>query len=260
MKNKVALITGGGNGIGRATAYAFADRGAKIVVVDLDEDAGNETAATIRKGGGDAMFIRADVGQGTEVKSVVDKTVATYGRLDYAHNNAGIAMQKFKSTIEYEEEEWNRLIRTNLTGIWLCMKYEIPQMIGQDEKGVIVNTSSVAGLTAIPGSSAYTASKFGVIGVTKAAALEYADQGLRINALCPGHIRTPMVRRIQEQNSESGQAGQMERRNPMKRMGTPEEVANTVIWLCSDAASYITGQAIVVDGGLLAQGFGPPEF
>lgn len=256
---KVALVTGGGVGIGKATALAFAARGARVVVVDIDVHAGTATAGVIKKNGGDAMFVKADVSQAAEVKASIDKTVDAYGRLDYAHNNAGIAMQKFKWTAEYSEEEWNRIIRINLTGVWLCMKYQIPQMLKQEQKGVIVNMSSIAGLTAVPGSSAYTASKFGVIGVTKAAALEYVGKGLRINAVCPGHIRTPMVARIVEQNKETRQAGQMERRNPMKRLGTPEEIAETVIWLCSDASSYITGQAITVDGGLLAQGFGPPE-
>ncbi|HLG40980.1 MAG TPA: SDR family oxidoreductase [Chitinophagaceae bacterium] len=247
FESKVAIVTGGSFGIGRATAIEFAKRGAKVAIVDCIED--NETLNLIKASGGDAMFIKCDVSQNDEVKYMVEKVIATYGRLDYAFNNAGI---EGVSAITHEctEEIWERTIGVNLKGVWLCMKYEIQQMLKKG-KGAIVNTASIAGLVGFQGLPAYTASKHGVIGLTKTAALEYAKLGIRVNAVCPGVIKTPMVDRFTGKNKEAEK--QFENMEPVGRMGLPNEVAEAAIWLCSDAASFITGDAMAVDGGWLAQ-------
>lgn len=248
FEGKVALVTGGGMGIGRATALAFAKEGAKVVIGDILVDAGQETVSMIEEAGGTATFIKADVSKADDVKAMVDKTIETHGRLDFAHNNAGIEGDH-GSLVDCTEENWNRTIDINLKGVWLCMKYEIPHML-ENGGGAIVNTASVAGLVAGEGLPAYFASKHGVVGLTRAAALENAKAGIRVNAVCPGAIRTPMIARIIEAQPEMGEA--MASMHPVGRIGEPEEIAAVVVWLCSDAASFVTGHPMAIDGGLVA--------
>ena len=250
LTGKVALVTGGSSGIGRAAALSFSREGAKVVVADVHVDGGQETVQMIEVSGGEAVFAKADVSKAADVEAMVSKAVETYGRLDCAFNNAGIHTGAKIPTHEYSDEEWNRIISVNLTGVWLCMKREIALMLKQGA-GAIVNTSSAAGLHGVPGAAAYTASKHGVAGLTKAAALEYADQNIRVNAVCPGIIDTPMIRQIIDSNPTPEEA--YIQREPVKRLGTPEEVAEAVVWLCSDAASFVTGLAMPVDGGYVAQ-------
>jgi NAD(P)-dependent dehydrogenase (short-subunit alcohol dehydrogenase family) len=245
---KVALVTGGSSGIGRASALAFAREGAKVVVADVTVEGGEETAALIKKTGGEAIFVKADVAKAVEVEALINKTVATYGRLDCAHNNAGIEGPG-ATTVDYAEEAWDRVIAINLKGVWLCMKYEIPQILKQGV-GAIVNTASTAGLVGYPRGSAYVASKHGVAGLTKTAALEYAKTGVRVNAVCPGAIDTPMMGRITDHRPQ--RAARMAAAEPVGRMGQPEEIAEAVVWLCSDSASFVTGLAMAVDGGITA--------
>jgi NAD(P)-dependent dehydrogenase (short-subunit alcohol dehydrogenase family) len=244
---RVALVTGGSFGIGKATALAFAKNGAKVVIADWIENP--ETLDSIKKLGGDAIFVKCDVSNEKNVKALLKKTISTYGRLDYAFNNAGIE-GKSASIHECSEENWDKTININLKGIWLCMKNEIPEMLKQG-KGVIVNCSSVAGLVGYQGLPAYVASKHGVIGLTKTAALEYANLGIRVNAVCPGVIQTPMIDRLTGKKKELIE--QFTALEPMKRFGRAEEIANTVIWLCSEEASFVTGVAMPVDGGFVAQ-------
>jgi NAD(P)-dependent dehydrogenase (short-subunit alcohol dehydrogenase family) len=247
FKDKVALVTGGTSGIGRATAIAFAEKGAKVVVVDWIEN--EETLNLIKASGGEAIFVKCDVSKATDVKAMVEKTIAAFGRLDYAFNNAGIEGATAK-TSDCTEENFDKTIGVNLKGIWLCMKYEIPEILKQG-KGVIVNCSSVAGLVGFGGLPAYVASKHGVIGLTKTAALEYAKLGIRVNAVCPGVIKTPMMDRLTGSKKEA--EDQFTGLEPVGRMGQPEEIANAVVWLCSDEASFVTGIAMAVDGGFVAQ-------
>ena len=250
LEDKVALVTGGGSGIGRASALAFAGERAKVIVADVDVKGGEETVHMIKQAGGEGTFVRVDVSKAYEVEALISEAVETYGRLDCAHNNAGIdGVRAF--TADCTEENWDRIINTNLKGVWLCMKCEILEMLKQGG-GAIVNTSSVTGLAGGPGRPAYTASKHGVVGLTKSAALEYARAGIRINAVCPGQIRTPMLERFIDGDPEV--EAQVIAREPVGRMGTPQEVAEAVVWLCSDAASFVTGHAMVVDGGMLARG------
>ena len=247
FKNKVALVTGGSSGIGRATALAFAKKGAKVVIADWIES--EETMDLIENLGGEAIFVKCDVSKSADVKALIEKTIATFGRLDFAFNNAGIEGTS-ASTQDCSEENWDKTIGINLKGIWLCMKHEIPVMLKKD-KGVIVNCSSVAGLVGFQGLPAYVASKHGVIGLTKTAALEYAKLGIRVNAVCPGVIQTPMIDRLTGKKKES--INQFAGLEPVGRFGLPEEIANAVIWLCSDEASFVTGIAMPVDGGFVAQ-------
>lgn len=249
VDGKIALVTGAGSGIGRATALVFAREGAKVVVADVVVDGGEETVRLIKAAGGEAIFVKADMAKAAEVETMVQKAVATYGRLDCAHNNAGIEGATGR-TADYREEDWNRVISINLTGVWLCMKYEIAQMLKQGG-GAIVNTASDAGLLGVPQMPAYVASKHGVVGLTKTAALEYAKSGIRVNAVCPGVIKTPMVERITAQRA--GRAERMAAAEPVGRMGKPEEIAEAVVWLCSEAASFVTGLPMPVDGGIAAQ-------
>jgi NAD(P)-dependent dehydrogenase (short-subunit alcohol dehydrogenase family) len=243
---KVAFVTGAGSGIGRATALAFARVGASVAVADIGEQGNQETARLIEQEGGRTLAVRCDVTGGDNVKAALAKTVETFGRLDFAFNNAGIEPKKPAPTADYDEEEWNRIIDIDLRGVFLCMKHEIPLMLKQGG-GAIVNTSSGAGIIGIKGSPAYTAAKHGVIGLTRAAALDYAGQNIRVNAICPGYIATPMMDRFTGGTPE-GRA-EVISEEPIGRMGRPEEIANAVLWLCSDAASFVVGHALVVDGG-----------
>ena len=250
---RVALVTGAASGIGRASALAFARAGAKVAVADVDPLGGAETVRLIEEqegGSHEGLFVRTDVTQPGEVEELVRQTVVRWGRLDYAHNNAGAEGTGAKTHL-YPVDEWRRIIEVNLFGTWLCMKQEIRQMLSQGG-GAIVNTASIAGLVASPASgSAYTASKHGIVGLTKSAALEYAQAGVRINAVCPGVINTPMVERHIQRHPEL--KAKLEASEPIGRLGTPEEVAEVVVWLCSDAASFVTGHPMVVDGGFVAQ-------
>jgi NAD(P)-dependent dehydrogenase (short-subunit alcohol dehydrogenase family) len=249
LAEKVALVTGAGSGIGRATALAFAREGAKVVVSDIVTEGGRETVRLIQSGGGNAVFVEADVSKTAEVEALIQQAVAAYGRIDCAHNNAGIEGQAAR-IIDDTDDNWDRVIAINLTGVRLCMKYEIRQMLAQ-RGGAIVNTASGAGLVGIRGSSAYVASKHGVIGLTKTAALEYAKTGIRVNAVCPGVIQTPMVERITQAAPRVAEA--LTALHPMGRTGKPEEIAEAVVWLCSEAASFVTGHALSVDGGYVTQ-------
>ena len=248
-EGKVALVTGAGSGIGRATALVFAREGAKVVVADIVVEGGQETVQQIEVAGGEAIFVKADVSQAADVETLITQTVETYGRLDCAFNNAGIE-GGMKLTIDCTKEEFDRTIAVNLTGVWLCMKYEIQQMLSQGS-GAIVNTASAAGLVGFPSLPDYVASKHGVVGLTKTAALEYAKSGIRVNAVCPGVIQTPMVERGAQLSPGFDElAVSME---PVGRFGQPSEIGEAVVWLCSDAASFVTGHPMVVDGGLVAQ-------
>lgn len=246
FNGKIALVTGAASGIGRASALAFAREGARVVVADLAADGGEETVRMIESAGGAATFCQTDVSKAADVEKLIEQAMNTYGRLDYAHNNAGI-LGKAAPTADCSEEEWDRQIAVNLKGVWLCMRYEIPQMLKQGG-GAIVNTSSAAGLVGMQGLAPYTASKHGVAGLTKAAALDYAKSNVRVNAVCPGFIDTPMVRNIEDLEGLPTNA-----MPAMPRMGTPEDVANAVVWLCSDAASYVTGHLLAVDGAMTVQ-------
>jgi NAD(P)-dependent dehydrogenase (short-subunit alcohol dehydrogenase family) len=250
LAGKVALVTGGSTGIGKASSLAFAREGARVVVADTNVNGGEETVRDIKKSGGEALFIKADVLMAAEVEALVKTTVDTYGRLDCAFNNAGIAGVFGVSTHEYPEESWDRVIAINLKGVWLCMRYEIPPMLKQGG-GAIVNTASIWGVVGASGVSAYVASKHGVIGVTRAAALEYASQGIRINAVNPGTIRTPILNPFIAGIPDFESI--ITALHPIGRIGRPEEVAEAVVWLCSDAASFVTGQNLAVDGGYTTQ-------
>jgi NAD(P)-dependent dehydrogenase (short-subunit alcohol dehydrogenase family) len=249
LEGKVALITGGGSGIGRSTAISFGRAGAKVVIADIMDGDGEETAAMIRQSGGEATFLKADISRSVEVDSLINKAVEIYGGLNYACNNAGIEGET-ALLADSSEENWDRVININLKGLWLCLKYEIPQMLRQGG-GAIVNIASIAGIVAHGGISPYVASKHGVIGLTKTAALEYAKSGIRINAVCPGATRTKIVERMIADVPQVLE--QMTSGTPLGRIALPEEMANTVVWLCSDAASYITGHSLVVDGGYTVQ-------
>jgi NAD(P)-dependent dehydrogenase (short-subunit alcohol dehydrogenase family) len=248
VAGKVALVTGGGSGIGRASALTFAREGAKVVVADVAVEGGEETVRLIQQHGGEAVFVKADVARAAEVEALVARAVQTYGRLDCAHNNAGIEGAA-ATTVDYAEDAWERVIAINLKGVWLCMKYEIPPILKQGG-GAIVNTASTAGLVGYRGGSAYVASKHGVVGLTKTAALEYAKAGVRVNAVCPGAIDTPMMGRLTGHRPQ--RAERMAAAEPVGRMGRPEEIAEAVVWLCSEAASFVTGHAMAVDGGITA--------
>ena len=249
LTGKVALVTGGSSGIGRATAQIFAREGAKVVVADVGVEGGEETVRLITAAGGEAIFVKTDVSQSAEVEAMVKKAVDTYGRLDCAFNNAGIE-GALQLTSDYDEAAWDRVLSINLKGVWLCLRAEIRHMLSQGG-GAIVNTASAAGLVGIQGISAYVASKHGVNGLTKTAALEYAKSGIRVNAVCPGGVDTPMVKRVFGDNpqfAEAAAAGE-----PVGRLAQPAEIGEAVVWLCSDAASFVTGLPMAVDGGWVAQ-------
>ena len=249
LKGKTALVTGGGSGIGRAAAVEFANVGANVVVADVDESGSAETVAQIRATSGTAMFVAADVSQAAAVEHVVSAAVAAYGSLDCAFNNAGV-QGELGQTADCSEENWDRITGINLKGVWLCMKYEIAQML-QQGSGAIVNNASNFGLVGSNGMPAYSASKHGVIGLTKTAALEYAQSGLRVNAVCPGPVQTPLVDKILA--DRPGIIDAIIAREPVGRMGKAEEIAHSVVWLCSPQASFVVGAVLSVDGGFVAQ-------
>ena len=248
---RVALVTGAASGIGRASAMAFAAHGASVVVADVADESGRETVDMIEAAGGDAIYIPADVSHAQDVDRLMARAVETYGRVDYAHNNAGIEGNAPPGTAfhDYPEEVWDQVISINLKSVWLCMKAEITQMLTQGG-GAIVNTASIAGLVGGFG-GAYSASKHGVVGLTKVAALEYAARSIRVNAVCPGGIRTPMLDRVFSRRPELEAA--FIAGEPVGRLGTPEEIAAVAAWLCSDDASFLTGVALPVDGGWVAR-------
>lgn len=250
IQGKVAVVTGGSSGIGRATALTLAREGAKVVVADIDAECGELVANEIRQMGGEARFVKTDVSSAADVEALINTAVEAYGGLDFAVNNAGIG-GVLASTADYEESAWQRVLDINLTGVWLCMKHEIPPMLERGG-GVIVNMASILGRVGFAGAPAYVAAKHGVIGLTKVAAIEYATQGIRVTAVCPAFISTPMIASagITEGSDMQNMIAGL---HPMKRLGTPEEVADLVLWLCSDGASFVTGSSILVDGGYVAQ-------
>lgn len=247
FKNKVALITGGTYGIGKATAMAFAKEGAKVVVADWVEE--KSTMEDIKKAGGEALFLKCDMSKEEDIKRMVDKTIEHFGSLDYAFNNAGIEGLT-SVTHECTNENWAKVLSINLTGVWLCMKYQLPHMLKQG-KGAIVNNASIAGLVGFPGVPAYVASKHAVVGLTKNAALEYGKLGIRVNVVCPGVIKTPMIDRFTGEDKEVEK--QLIAKKPIGRLGEPKEVADAVLWLCSEKSSFIIGHALTVDGGWVVQ-------
>jgi len=244
MIDKVALVTGAGSGIGRAVALAFGRSGASVSVADIDAVAGTETVRLLQEEGGRASFQPCDVSSGEDVRALVDGCVEQFGRLDFACNVAGIHNPLPEKLSEADEQQWDRIIAVNLKGVFLCMKHEVRHMSAQGS-GVIVNMASLSGLLAEPGCYAYVASKHGIVGLTKTAAHDYADTGVRINAVCPAAIDTPGLQRSPEEMRQ-----RLRESTPVGRIGTPDEVAATVMWLCSDLAGFVTGAAIVMDGGV----------
>lgn len=248
-----ALVTGAGAGIGRATALTFAAEGANVVVSDINSDGGQGTVDLIKKAGGTAIFIKADISKKTDVKTLISQSIANYGSIDCAVNNAGIEGQ-ISPLIDQPENNFDAIISVNLKGVFLCLQAELDAMV-KSGGGAIVSLSSIAGLIGFPGLSPYVAAKHGVIGLTKNAALEYAQSGIRVNAVCPGGIDTRMLDSLAEQATAGAQTSSemMNPLHPMGRIGTPQEVAELIVWLCSPRASFITGTAIPVDGGYVAQ-------
>ena len=247
LQGKVAIITGGTSGIGRDTAVLFAEAGAKVVVAGRREAEGNETVDLIRKAGGVGLFVQTDVSKARDIEALVRKTVEKFGRVDTAFNNAGIE-GNWRPIVDQSEEEWDHVININLKGVWLCVKHEIQQMLKQGGGGTIVNMSSVAGLMGAPAAAPYCASKHGVIGLTRTAALEYAKEKIRVNAVCPAVIESPMEQRLFGEPEAHKYALSM---HPIGRLGTPREIAEAVLWLCSEKSSFMTGHYIVLDGGFL---------
>lgn len=251
FEGKVALVTGGSSGIGRAACLAFSGEGAKVVIADVDAEGGQKTLDKIKESGGEAVFVPTDVSRESEVEAMVQKTLESFGRLDVAFNNAAVAPEKFLIRLaDQTEQDYDRIMGINLRGVWLCMKYEIPEMLKQGS-GAIVNNSSVVGLRGSTVDTAiYAGSKHGVVGLTKTAALEYGRKGIRVNGVCPGGIATPMYDAAAK--CIPGLDKSFPRGVSLARIGTPEEIAKTALFLCSDEASYINGQNIVVDGGMIA--------
>lgn len=252
LRGKVALVTGAASGIGRATALAFSRAGAQVIVSDVDDRGGEETLAMMAAAGDAGLFLRCDVSRGAEVAELVGHAAERYGRLDCAVNNAGVEGQR-ASIDEYEEADWRRVIEVNLTGVWLCMKYELQAMLRQGS-GSIVNVASIFGAAGARRAPAYVASKHGVIGLTRAAALENAQRGIRVNAVCPGYVETPMLMDRGLNIAENPHLlADVVAKQPIGRLGRPEEIAEVIVWLASDAASLVTGVALAADGGFLAQ-------
>jgi NAD(P)-dependent dehydrogenase (short-subunit alcohol dehydrogenase family) len=245
LGDRVAIVTGGGVGIGQAAAILFAERGASVVIAGRTEGPCVETVQVISDAGGRATFVQCDVSVSEDVQRLVDETVRTYGRLDFAYNNAGVA-QDGASIVDLDEAEWDRVIAINLTGVFLCMKYEIRQMVAQGTSGSIVNASSAAGVTGYARIPSYTASKFGLNGMSRGVALDFAAQGIRVNVVGPASVDTPMMR------ANPGTAERFASMNPTQRLADPSEIAEAVVWLCSDEASFVTGAVLPVDGGLTA--------
>lgn len=250
LKDRVAIVTGGSLGIGKATALTFCREGTKVVIADMLQEEGERVADAINQGGGQAIFVRTNVASEEDVIALVQKTLDTFGQLDFAVNNAGVGGVS-SPTADYPLQEWQRVLDVNLNGVWFCMKHEIPAML-KEKSSVIVNMASIAGLVGFAGSAAYVASKHAVIGLTKVAAIEYGAQGLRINAVCPGFIQTPLLEKhgFTEGSEVSKQVAQL---HLLKRIGRPEEVAEMIVWLCSDYASFMTGNPLPVDAGFVVQ-------
>ncbi|PUA83123.1 short chain dehydrogenase [Nocardioides currus] len=250
MSDKSILVTGGGSGIGRAASLVFAREGGRVLVADLYLERASETAELIREAGGVALAVRTDVSREDDVRAMVDLAVAELGQLDCAFNNAGIGTAATESTntriVDMRQEAWDRTLAVNLTSVWHCMRAEIPHMV--ERGGAIVNTASIAARGALAGSAAYVASKHGVAGLTKSAAIEYAEDGVRVNAVAPGHIETPLL-----EQALARRGGELSPRNPVRRFGRAEEIAETVVWLCSDRSSFTTGELVTIDGGRLAR-------
>jgi NAD(P)-dependent dehydrogenase (short-subunit alcohol dehydrogenase family) len=247
---KVALVTGGGSGIGRASALAFARAGARVMVADLDAMGGEATVRAIEEAEGEGRFSRADVSNEADVERLVAETVDAFGRLDFGHNNAGIGAPP-TALHEANRAAFDRVLAVNVVGVWLCLKYEARHML-QHDGGAIVNTASLAGLIGFPNNVAYSTSKHAVLGITRTAALEYAQSGIRVNAVCPAFVMTPMVEGFVLADPRLT-VERLARMQPMGRLGTPEEVADAVVWLCSDQAAFITGIALPLDGGTTAR-------
>ena len=250
LEGKCALITGAATGIGRGAALCFARHGARVAVADIAADAAAETVRMVKEEGGEGIFVRCNVASSAEVKSMVERVAGTFGRLDCAFNNAGVETALLKLA-EDTEENFDRLVSINLKGVWLCMKHEIHQMMAQGGGGRIVNTASTAGLVGTDLHAIYCATKFGVLGLTKTGAIEYAKDGIRINAICPGGTETPMLQRLIPEMKQRGRT--MSRMTPLARTARPEEMGEAAAWLCSDRASFVTGLALVADGGLTVQ-------
>ncbi|MDE0409202.1 MAG: SDR family oxidoreductase [Alphaproteobacteria bacterium] len=251
LAGKAALITGAGNGIGRATALLFAEEGARVAAADLNLEGAEETAAAIREAGGEAVALGVEVVDAEQVEAMLDAAAEAFGRIDCAFNNAGIGPANLdhfgRRTHEWTEDGFDRMIAVNLKGVWLCMKGEIERMKADGGGGAIVNTSSVAGLLGLPGGSAYVAAKHAVSGLTRTAGIEYASDGIRVNAVCPGYIATDMTREVRARRGN-----ELMNRVPARRMGEAQEIAEMVCWLCSDRSSYVTGATYNVDGGYVA--------
>ena len=249
FKDKLVIVTGSSSGIGRAASVEFAKLGAKLALFDVDETSSRTTQELIEAAGSMSYFQNVDVSNAQQVKNATDNIVKQFGKIDFAFNNAGIEGIKAATYHEYPEDDWDQTININLKGIWLCMKYQLRQMDAQ-KHGAIVNTASMMGQIASSRNPAYTASKHGVVGLTKSAALAYAGTGIRVNAICPGFIHTEMVDRVVEDNPLTS-LQDIEANCPMQRLGTPTEVAKAAAWLCSESASFITGQTLTIDGGFV---------
>ena len=251
LDGKVALVTGGASGIGRATAVAMAREGARVAVADRAEETAAETVALINAAGGQAIAISGDVTKEADVAATIARTVSAFGRIDCAFNNAGVATRAVgpagQRIHELSQASFDTMLAVNLTGVFLCLKHEVAQMLTQGVGGAIVNTASIAGLIGLPTSAHYVAAKHGVVGLTKTAAMEYAQDGIRVNCVNPGYVKTPMTKETMETRFDEIMA-----KVPMRRLGIPEEIAEAVVWMCSDKASFMTGASHVVDGGYYA--------